>query len=79
MSEQSRNSEVARLRAQIEREHAAGMWALSGLAEGTARHNFIQRRLEHMSVAHQGLINLLGEEQATTIVCEIFDRTLEKP
>ncbi len=78
MSEQTRRSEVARLRTQIEQEHAASVWALSGLAEGTARHNFIQRRLEHMSVAHQGLITLLGEEQATAIVCEIVDKTLEK-
>ncbi len=71
-------SEVARLRAQIEQEHAASVWALSGLAEGTARHNFIQRRLEHIGIAHAGLIQLLGEERATALVCEIFDRTPEK-
>ncbi len=75
MSEQSKGSEVARLRARIEQEHAASVWALRGLAEGTARHNFIQRRLEHLSIAHEGLSKLLGEQQATALVCEIVDRT----
>ncbi len=72
------NSEVARLRMQIEQEHEASVWALSGLAGGTARHDFIQRRLEHMGIAHTGLIKLLGEEQATAMVCEIFEKTPEK-
>ena len=70
-------SEVARLRRQIEQEHAASTWALSGLAEGTARHDFIQRRLEHMSIAHDGLSALLGEEQAAAVVCEIVDATAQ--
>ncbi len=68
-------SEVARLRAQIEQEHAACVWALSGLASGTAQHFFIQRRFRQMDAAHRSLTKLIGEEEATTIVCEVFDRT----
>lgn len=72
------SSEVAHLRQQIEQEHTACVWALHGLATGTAQHQFIQRRFKHIDIAHQGLIKLLGEEQATTIVCDIFDKTPEK-
>ena len=69
-------SEVARLRAQIEQEHAASVWALTGLAVGAARHLFIQRRLDRMDVAHAQLSHLLGEEQATKLLCDVFERTL---
>ncbi len=31
-----------------------------------------------MGIAHAGLIQLLGEEQATALVCEIFERTPER-
>jgi hypothetical protein len=68
------NSEIARLRKQIEQEHAACVWAVTGLAVDSAKHLFIQRRMERMGSAHQSLIKLLGEEQATAIVCEIVDR-----
>lgn len=68
-------SEVARLRARIEAEHAASVWAMTGLAVGAARHLFIQRRLERMDVAHVKLSQLVGEEQATRLLCEVFERT----
>lgn len=71
-------SEVARLRMQIEQEHTASVWALSGLAEGTTRHDFIQRRLIHMGIAYQGLAQIIGEEQAAALLCEVFERTPEK-
>lgn len=67
-------SEVARLRARIEREHAASVWALSGLAAGNARHDFINARLERMERSHERLSELIGEEQATAILCEVFER-----
>lgn len=74
----NQQSEVARLRARIEQEHAASVWALTGLASGALRHNFIQRRLEHMGVAQQSLARLIGEEQATALLCEVFERTPEQ-
>lgn len=74
----NQQSEVAHLRARIEQEHAASVWALTGLAAGTARHWFIQRRLERMDSAHGRLSTLIGEEQATAFLCELFEKTPEK-
>ena len=53
------------------------MWALTGLAAGTARHWFIQRRLERMDSAHGRLSALIGEEPATAFLCELFEKTPE--
>ena len=66
-------SEIARLRAQLEQEHAASVWALTGLSSGTAQHAFITGRLRRMDACHQRLSELVGEEQATDMLCEIFD------
>ncbi|MBO0778521.1 MAG: hypothetical protein J2P37_06790 [Ktedonobacteraceae bacterium] len=46
MIEQHR--EMARLRAQVEEEHAAAQRALYDLATGTARHEFMHARLDRM-------------------------------
>ena len=67
-------SEIARLRAQLEREHEASVWALTGLASGTAQHAFITARFRRMDVYHKQLSELVGEEQATDVLREIFDR-----
>ena len=67
-------SEIARLRAQLEREHEASVWALTGLASGTAQHAFITARFRRMDTYHKQLSELVGEEQATDVLCEIFDR-----
>ena len=69
-------SEIARLRAQLEREHEASVWALTGLASGAAQHAFITARFRRMDAYHQQLSKLVGEEQATDVLCEIFDRKL---
>ena len=55
-------SEIARLRAQLEREHEASVWALTGLASGTAQHAFITARFRRMDAYHQQLSELVGEE-----------------
>ena len=75
MSDQG--SEVARLRAQIEQESQAAWWALHGLNSGTAQHAFINRRFSHMDQSFKRLRQIIGEEQATTILCEVFDKKLE--
>ncbi len=66
-------SEIARLRAQLEQEHAASVWALTGLACGIAQHSFINARFRRMDPCHQRLSELIGEEQATDILCDVFD------
>ena len=72
------NSDVARLRAQIEQEHAACVWALTGLSSGNVQHAFITRRMGHMDIAYRGLSQIIGEEQATEVLCETFERTPQK-
>ncbi len=75
MSEQHNQSEVARLRVQIEQEHQSCVWARDGLATGTAQHAFISRRLRHMDLSYKGLAQLIGEDQATDFLCDVFDKT----
>jgi len=57
-------SEVALLKQSIELHYNAAKDGLSGLASGVAQHNFIKARNEHIGVAHERLIELLGPEEA---------------
>jgi hypothetical protein len=57
-------SEVARLIAQIQAEYYAGQQALHGLASGSARHDFINKRTERMAQRMDELLAAVGEEQA---------------
>ena len=66
-------SEIARLRRQMELAHEASVWALSGLSSGTAQHAFISARMRHMDSCYQHLSQLVGEEQAIDVLCEVFD------
>jgi hypothetical protein len=85
MSEEQNKSEVARLRVHIEAEHQACVSALYGLSSGTLQHAFIDRRMHHMDRSVKRLDKLIGEEQTTGILCEVFDKTpnrlivVEKP
>lgn len=74
----NQQSEVARLRARIEQEHAASVWALTGLSSGSIQHAFITRRMGHLDLACQGLARIIGEEQAIEVLCEVFDGTCEE-
>ena len=71
-------SEVAQLRAQIEAEHQAMVWALSGLSSGSAQHAFIERRMHHLEISAQRLDTLIGEEKTTDVLCAVFDTTPER-
>lgn len=55
-------SEVARLMQRIEEEYTAAQHALSGLAVGVAKHQFITARMENIEHCHQQLQMLVGEE-----------------
>ena len=66
-------SEIARLRRHMELEHEASVWALRGLSSGAAQHAFISARMRRMDSCYQRLSKLVGEEQATDVLCEIFD------
>ena len=66
-------SEVARLRQRIAEECEASWWALHGIAAGVAQHEFIIAKFKNMEGYHAHLTGLVGEEQATTILCEIYN------
>ena len=61
-------SEVARLREQIQAEYQAAQQGLSGLASGTARHDFIAARTEHIGVLHEKLAEIVGPDEAIAMI-----------
>ena len=61
-------SEVARLREQIQAEYQAAQQGLSGLASGTARHDFITARTEHIGALHEKLAEIVGADEAIALI-----------
>ena len=68
-------SEVAHLREQIDREHLAARWALTGPAIGTAQHWFINRRMERIGGYQEQLATLIGEQASLALVLEIMENS----
>jgi hypothetical protein len=66
-------SEVARLRARIEAEYQAAWNGLHGLASGTARHDFINKKMEDMGGSVEELRQVAGSEVAMKIVVEVMN------
>jgi hypothetical protein len=63
-------SEIARLLQQIDLEYSAAREALTGLACGTARHDFITARLERLSSYHEELSLHVGIQEASRLLVE---------
>ena len=61
-------SEVKQLLRQIAQEYHASKLGLEGLASGTARHDFIQKRAETIGQCHEELTDLLGPEEAIALI-----------
>jgi hypothetical protein len=68
-------SEVARLLHTIRRDYEAAELGLSGLAQGTARHQFIDAKMERVHQTHEQLQALVGPEEATVLIAH----TIWKP
>ncbi len=64
-------SEVAQLRQQIEAEFAAALSGLHGYA-CTARHDFIEARMDCIGTCHERLIDLVGEREASRMIVEVL-------
>ena len=73
----SHQSEVAFLMAQFDAERQAAEWALTGLAQGVARHQFITARMERMGAIKEELKELIGEDEAVNLVVESMEKTEE--
>lgn len=67
-------SEVAHLREQVELEYEAMMRGLTGLAEGTAMHEFISARMARVEGYHHELAQEVGDSEATRIICELYNK-----
>jgi hypothetical protein len=65
-------SEVAQLRHQIELELEAMQRAMTGFAAGTARHEFIRRRMDQLGNYQDKLAEHVGESVANQVVCSLY-------
>ncbi|MBX5450678.1 hypothetical protein [Thermogemmatispora sp.] len=65
-------SEVARLRSQIQQELEAMQRGLYGLALGSARHEFIRRRMDYLGSCQQQLACQVGEEKAMQLMYALY-------
>ena len=73
MDRQENHSEIARLRQRIAEEYEAALRGLSGFASGSARHQFITKRMEQMGTYHETLQHLVGEQEATRLMAETLE------
>lgn len=71
-------SEVARIRQQIELEQQAAWLGLYGLAQGTAQHAFITAKMERIWELRDTLIPMVGEDEANRMMCESCERASNK-
>src|SRR6266571_8710291 len=70
-------SEIAQLREQIELELDAMRSGMNGLALGTARHAFINARMERVGACQDSLAAHIGAEAASQLICTIYMQTME--
>jgi hypothetical protein len=70
---QGTRSEVAQIMAQIQAEYESSVCGLSGLASGTARHEFITARMERIGQLHSDLRDLVGEQHATGLLVNALE------
>lgn len=71
-------SEVARIREKIELEQQAAWLGAYGLALGTAQHKFISRKMGRIWDLRNELAPLVGEDEATEMMCESCEKANKK-
>jgi hypothetical protein len=67
-------SELQNILRHIDLEVESMQRGLHGLAAGSARHDFIQARLENMSRAYEKLVPIVGSDNA----CGVLSHTMER-
>ncbi|MFL5628598.1 MAG: hypothetical protein ACJ788_23700 [Ktedonobacteraceae bacterium] len=75
--ETENKSEVARLLKQIDLEFEAAQLGMSGLAEGTARHEFIKAKMEQVGVFETELAAHVGKDEANRLICEHYVKVVK--
>jgi hypothetical protein len=71
------DSEVARLRRQIELELESLQRGMHGFAAGTARHSFIRKRMDRVGAYQDKLAQRVGEDTANQMVYNIYVEAIE--
>jgi hypothetical protein len=74
MTQNRNESDVARLIQRIDSENQAARWALTAPSLGTARHRFITRRMERIGIAHQELMQIVGEDKAAQLLVDTLNK-----
>jgi hypothetical protein len=69
-------SEVACLREEIELQLEAMQRGMYGLASGTARHAFIDARMNRISECQHTLTDYIGEQDADQLVCSLYSEIM---
>lgn len=69
-------SEVAKLRQQIEEEIESMQRGFTGYAAGGARHDFIRAKMERIGGHQDELAEYLGDDDAAHMVCELYINTM---
>lgn len=72
MQEQNNRSEVARLMEQIRAAFEAANAGMYGFAAGTARHDFIERKMHTVDPLGTQLEQYIGHDAAWQIVGDIY-------
>ena len=78
MSTRKNTSDIARLLQQIDEANEAAYQALYGLAAGLARHDIISAKMEYMGQCHEQLAELIGEDEAAALLCQIMEQSGEQ-
>lgn len=78
-SVEENRSEIARLRQQIEVQLVSMRRGLSGLSAGSARHAFINARMERIDAYQDGLASQLGENAANMLVYNLYNEVMDAP
>lgn len=73
MASDSNQSEVARIRRQIEEEYEAMQRVYSEVSI-TSRHDFIVARMENVDQHRQQLVPLIGDDEAMALVIAVNDQ-----
>jgi hypothetical protein len=66
-------SEVAAIRARVDQDVQAINALMFGFAEGTARHAFINKRMECIQSYHEELEPVVGDQVAIEIICDALE------
>lgn len=67
-------SEVARLRRELDEETESARLGLQGLASGTSKHEFLRAKMERWGVIADELRKIVGPDETSEILAEANDR-----